>query len=76
MAVVSAVVGLLGEKLTPECDLQSAGKGRRSQLEPGITFHRELDGEGETEQERRLYIKATREKLTWGDSVRHYASEE
>ena len=36
----------------------------------------ELDGEGETEQERCLYIKATRERLTWGDSVRHYASEE
>ena len=31
----------------------------------------ELDGEGETEQERCLYIKATREKFTWGDSVRH-----
>ena len=51
-----------------------------------LTFHRttesrrnslpEQSSTGRVKLNRCLYIKATREKLTWGDSVRHYASEE
>ena len=36
----------------------------------------EQSSTGRVKLNRCLYIKATREKLTWGDSVRHYASEE